>query len=533
MKLFLSLIISVISLSVWSHGDDDHSHEQAPTLLANAAPRIELTSENVEVVAMLKEQRLQLYVDNWSTNEPIDNASVTVQWNDQTLETVRVDNGVYRSGVVPESAAGQVALVVTVLTDDNAELLNGQWTLPEVHEEEKHWHAPSWLYSVLLAVIALVVGWWFGKRRAVVVPVLVLALMNPPRVDAHGDDTHGAEEPVQSKLINADEKAARLADGSLFVPKTVQRLLSIRTQPADFSKSAFSAKLPAEVSVDPKSGGAVQAPVPGRVSAVKGRWPTPGQTVKKGQALLLLQWQLSATEQAQTTAQLARIETQLRVAEARWSRIQSLTETLPRKELEQAQADVDALRAERTALNNSISKPQVLRASSDGVISQINVRDGEQVNAGAHLLTVVSGELTVTALAPSDFVALSNANAVFISANRRVNLTLIGQARELKDQQRPLLFQITEGSAQFAIGDSGQVLIETELLQNGVKVPAEAIVRAEDGSKAVMVKRSAEIFRLQTVHVQTLNGGEVLLLSGVRGGERVVTSGAPLLAQLR
>jgi RND family efflux transporter MFP subunit len=532
MRYFLSLLLLLSSALSWAHGDDDHAHDAPTAVVTVGLPRIELTSDALEVVAVLTEQRLQLYVDQWDSNEPVDNATITVQWNNTTLDAVRIDNGVYRTSPVPVNDH-VISLIITVQYNDTADLLNAQWTLPSISSDDQHWHVPSWLYMVISVIVALVVGWWLGKRRVAMLPLIVLAIVLTPRVDAHGDDTHGAEEPVQSKLLNAAEKATRLSDGSLFVPKPVQRLLGIRTQLADFSNTAFNAKLPAEVTIDPKRGGAVQAPVNGRVMAYKNRWPTPGQAVKKGQVLLQLQWQLSATEHAQTQAQLARVDAQLRVADARWKRIQHLTETLSQKELEQARADVESLRAERDALHNSINAPQLLRAPTDGVISRIEVNEGQHVSANDHLINIIGGELTVTALAPSDFIPVKNPIAAFVSGQRRVPLQLIGETRELKDQQRPLLFEMREGSAQFAIGDSGQVLIETELQQNGVKVPAQAIVRAEDGSKAVIVKRSAETYRLQTVHVQNLSGGEVLLLSGIRAGERVVTEGAPLLAQLR
>lgn len=529
------LFFILLSVGVQAHGDDDHEHDAAPataTRVNGASPRIELTSEQIEIVAVFNEQRLELFVDDWRSNQPIDNATVTVQWQQQSVDAVRVNEGVYRTSILAVPDDHRVALLVGVQSEAYTDLLETTWALPRATEPDQETHWPSWLTHLAVAIAALLIGFFARTSRALTLLFVAAGVTIATPVRAHGDDTHGEEQPLQSKLVNADEKATRLADGSLFVPKTVQRLLAVRTQFAEFSASPFNAKLPAQVQYDGEQRSVVPAPFQGRVATYKNRWPTPGQTVKKGQVLMTLQAQLSATEQIQLDAQLARLNVQLTAAQARWERIKTLTETLSQKELEQAKAELDGLRAERDTLHHATTQAHVIRAPNDGVLSQVHVVNGQPVNAGSELVTLLSGSLTVLALAPSDFQVMKQPQATLVSGQRRVALEWIGQAGELRDQQRPLWFRLKD-SQNFAVGDSGQVLIETDQQQNGVTTVASAIVRADDGSKAVLVKRSAEIFRLQTVHVQPLGNGNVLLLSGVKAGERLVTEGAALLAQLR
>ena len=59
------------------------------------------------------------------------------------------------------------------------------------------------------------------------------------------------------------------------------------------------------------------------------------------------------------------------------------------------------------------------------------------------------------------------------------------------------------------------------------------MVRGSGGEQTVWVHTRAERFERRTVRAQALSADRVALISGIAAGERVVTEGAGLLAQVR
>jgi cobalt-zinc-cadmium efflux system membrane fusion protein len=80
----------------------------------------------------------------------------------------------------------------------------------------------------------------------------------------------------------------RLADGSLFVPKPVQRQLGMRTQPARIGDLAATIELNGKVIADPNTGGRVQATFAGSVMPGPKGMPTAGTQGGQGRVLAWL-----------------------------------------------------------------------------------------------------------------------------------------------------------------------------------------------------------------------------------------------------
>jgi hypothetical protein len=59
------------------------------------------------------------------------------------------------------------------------------------------------------------------------------------------------------------------------------------------------------------------------------------------------------------------------------------------------------------------------------------------------------------------------------------------------------------------------------------------VLRDSDGRELVWERRGAEVFVPRYVEVKRLAGDESIVLSGLSGGLRIVTDGAPILSQVR
>ena len=67
----------------------------------------------------------------------------------------------------------------------------------------------------------------------------------------------------------------------------------------------------------------------------------------------------------------------------------------------------------------------------------------------------------------------------------------------------------------------------------GISLPRSAVVRLPNGGSAVWDHVAAERFVPRPVRLQALDGANVLILAGLKPGQRIVTQGADLLNQVR
>ena len=121
----------------------------------------------------------------------------------------------------------------------------------------------------------------------------------------------------------------RLADGSLFVPKPVQRQLGLRTQPVRIAELAATVELNGQIIPDPETSGRVQAMFAGSVIPGPKGMPTAGRKVAKGEVLVYLRPISGAIERGNQKASLAELEAQLAIAKGKMKRFEQLEGAVP------------------------------------------------------------------------------------------------------------------------------------------------------------------------------------------------------------
>ncbi len=545
--LLLLLLSALLTPVVLGHGGDEHGDETAATVVATAgAPRATLQGEFAEAVLIANEQNLTLWLDDSDSNAPL-NAELQLQIGDRSIALVRSGEGQYQAELAAALEHGSHALVLTVITDTGADLLAGELLVPE-HDESEHdgtgsdGHSGWWALLVLPVLVAAF--WIYGRRQRAVVATVVIAssfalllpMLTAATAQAGGDhsDGHSHDEPAEATTEIAGDTPRRLPDGSLFVPKSAQRLLNVRTERVGIGEHAMSLRLNGQVIADPNGSGLVQATQTGRVLPAGKRLPTLGSTVKAGDTLALLEPILNQSERATMTGELARVEASLSAAEKRLSRLSSIRDSVPRRELDQAEVDVAGLRAQRAALNESLHAKLPLRAPISGVISDATVIAGAQVEAGSTVFEIISNEaLAVEAGAYDDRYLRSVQNAVFVHNSKEYPLKLIGVGRKLRDQAVPVQFQVIGNARELATGAIGTVLAQSSDKQRGASVPQSALLRGDDGRPTVLIKIAPEQFKLVAVSHEPLPDNRALISSGLQDGERIVISGASLLQQIR
>lgn len=357
---------------------------------------------------------------------------------------------------------------------------------------------------------------------------------------AHGDEDHSQDNKPAAKSAGAGAmpmevtSAQRLPDGSLFVPKAVQRQLGIRTVLAETRELAASVELNGRVIADPNAGGRVQASQAGRIEAGPKGLPTLGQKVLKGQVLLRLRPVVGSLERGNQRAALAELESQLAIAERKVARYAELEGSVPQKEIEAARFELTALKQRRAAVGGSLGDTEALVAPVSGVISATSVVNGQVVEAREVLFEIVDpARLAVEALAYDPTLVEGISSASVPLPGGALDLQFVGGGRQLREQALPLLFRVKAQNAPVAVGQPVKVIAKTSRTAKGVAVPQAALARNSAGDTVVWVHLGAERFGPRKVSSQPLDAGTVAVTAGIASGERVVSVGANLLAQVR
>jgi hypothetical protein len=362
------------------------------------------------------------------------------------------------------------------------------------------------------------------------------------RADAHGDEDHSQDKkpapairPAAAGALPAEVTAAqRLPDGSLFVPKAVQRQLGLRHVVAAVGELAATVEFNGKVIADPNAGGRIQATQSGRIEAGPKGLPTLGQKVAKGQVLAYLRPVASSIERGNQQAQFAEIDAQLAIAERKLVRYVELEGVVSKAAIEAARFEAEALKKRRAAVGASIGAPEPLRAPVSGVIGAAYVVAGQVVESKEILFEVIDpARLAVEALAYDAALAEGLGRASAPLPGGALELQFVGGGRQLREQAIPLLFRVKSANAPVAVGQPLKVIAQTVRTHKGALLPQAAIVKVSAGETAVWVREGAERFILRKVGIEPHDARTAMVVSGLAGGERVVTEGAGLLAQLR
>ena len=361
---------------------------------------------------------------------------------------------------------------------------------------------------------------------------------------AHGDEDHSKDDKKgKAAAVASTSDAAgansdapqRLADGSLFIPKPVQRQIGLRTQPIRITELAATIELNGKIIADPETGGRVQATFAGSIVPGPKGMPVAGRKVAKGEVLAYLRPVGSAIERGNQKAQLAELEAQLAIADGRVRRFEQLEGAVPQKEIDAARIERGALQKRRAFVSASIDTPEPLLAPASGVISASHhLVAGQVVDAKEILFEIVDpARLAVEALAYDAGIAATLISASALMEQTALELKFVGGGRQLREQALPLLFRITTTNAPVAVGQPVKVIVRTAQGNKGASVARSALTKVGTGETAVWVHTEAERFVARRVRHQSLDANNVAIAEGLHEGERVVVEGAGLLSQVR
>ena len=366
-------------------------------------------------------------------------------------------------------------------------------------------------------------------KRTFLVTLIVIATSNLwAAPGAHGPN--GEHLDTNSSV---DGSWGRQSDGSVALSMRQQAVLGVRTELTMSQSVATTVQLAAMVRAHPRGHALVQPSSDGRISTVAMQLPLTGDWVEQGQALAYLQFQDNAYEQASQSSELAAIRYQLAQTERDLKRLQALEELADQQSVERLKTQLQSLLAQEQALQTGLELPEPLRAPISGYVINHGVRNGQWVEAGTTLFEVVSADQRLLEVSADQQLSAAAITAARFT-DRPGELVLRGVAPAIQQGLQQLIFEYqADGSEPLLIDQPLEIVALLDQQQQGVVLPADAVVRNNANLPVVWLKVSAERCMPQEVRYHAFGAGQVVIVAGLSDGQRVVVQAASRINQVR
>jgi RND family efflux transporter MFP subunit len=536
-KLLYGLLL-LLAAATYAAGHEGHSHDNDPPAISAALPRGSATSADFELVALLRGQTLEIYIDRLATNEPVIAATVEVETPEGPKSATEAE-GVYRLEAPWATPGAHLDLIVTVTAGDKIDVLPVSIDVPEREAavsgalERNGWLTDLGWPSLLLAALVLFTGAALARKRAATLTIVLTTFMLAGGL-VRADQGHSHARDQSSPAVTRDAPQ-RQPNGSIFVPKASQRLLAIRTTVAEGGEYFKAIELPGRIITDPNASGYVQSALAGRLSPPPKGFPRLGTHVEKGDVLAYVTPPIQAIDAFDIRQKEEELLQQISIVERRVARYEQLikTDAVARAQLIEARLELQGLQERKAALNETRRDPEALIAPVSGVIAAANTIAGQLAQPDRVIFEIVdNSRLWVEALSFEPVAPAVKASAR-VSNGRSVDLSFRGAGLAGRNQAIPVQFAIEGSTDGLWAGQFVTVYASSTARHEGIVVPRAAVVRAANGMHVVYAHTSAERFEALEVRIAPLDGERVLLLAGVEPGTRVVTQGAELLDQVQ
>lgn len=350
---------------------------------------------------------------------------------------------------------------------------------------------------------------------------------------AHGPDGEHLTEaaPTPSNGIG------RQADGSVQMPMADQRQLGILTQQAQSNTAAQYVQLDAVVRHHPSGRAVVQPSSDGRLDAATGGLPVSGQRVKAGEVLGYIRYQDTAYELASQNSELIALRSEAQQVLRDIRRLEALGDLAPKQQLEQLQTQLQRVQQQEQLLQRGLEKPEVLLSPMSGIVHSDNISRGQWVEAGTTLFEIIDPTQVLIEASTAHVNLASDIDSAVLEHAADINLRFTGFGARLKQGQIPLYFEpvadASPSSVPLILEQPVRLRARLKQQQQGIVLPAEAVVLNKANLPVVWIKLSAERFLPQQVQYKRLDPEHVLIVQGLGGDNRVVVQGASLLNQVR
>lgn len=200
--------------------------------------------------------------------------------------------------------------------------------------------------------------------------------------------------------------------------------------------------------------------------------------------------------------------------------------------MQQAQGQLSSAKGKFEAAEAQVAYSEI-HSPISGVVTDRPLFPGETANTGTPLITVMDTSSLLAKVHLSQTVAqrlsLGDDAAVTIpGVDESVNgkVTLISPALDPGSTTVEVWLKVDNGIGKYKAGSPVRVAISGRTIPAAIKVPLEAVITGEDGSKSVFVIDKDGTAHKIAVQLGINDGEDVQVMQGLNGSETVITKGS-------
>jgi len=270
-----------------------------------------------------------------------------------------------------------------------------------------------------------------------------------------------------------------------------------------------------------------------------------GQRVQKGQVLARLDPRDYTLASTAAASQVDAARADLDLARAEYKRFQELRAQqfvsdldLDRKRVavSAAEARLKSLQSQSSLETNRV-EDAILRADSNGVITQLQADVGQVVAAGQPVLSLAQdGARDIAVEFPEDRTQAARLSGARASLWAKPQEQYPATLRELSAVADPVTrtfrarYRVDAPAGALALGQSATLTIPLPGNGQGIKLPTTALVSEHNQTRVWQYSPADRKVRMVPVQVVGIDGNEVLV-SGVAEGARIVVAGVHVLRE--
>lgn len=165
---FILNLVLLFSPLVQAHGDEDHDAKPA-TVAIGGAPRVVTHSDLFELVGIIENGAMTLYLDRFADNSPVTDAKIEVEVGAEKGVATASPNGTYRFSAKAFNEPSEIPVTFTISAGNDTDLLAGDLAVADEHAEgaakASNLFANKWLIGGLIVVLILIVGSLLMRKR--------------------------------------------------------------------------------------------------------------------------------------------------------------------------------------------------------------------------------------------------------------------------------------------------------------------------------------------------------------------------------
>jgi hypothetical protein len=162
----ISLLLALFASSVFAHGGEDHGAASSAIPTTSAWPSAEAHSDDFELFAQLRGERLTVYLDGYADNQPVANASIELESAGFTTQMKAQSPGQYSAEAAPLAQPGEHALTFTLRAGEQFDLLETPLMVRAPAAEPSSSAGFSWRWGVASLIALLLSALLLARRYA-------------------------------------------------------------------------------------------------------------------------------------------------------------------------------------------------------------------------------------------------------------------------------------------------------------------------------------------------------------------------------